>query len=124
MAGRLIMPKLSDTMEEGVLVKWHKHEGDPVASGDVVAEVETDKAVLELEAYTDGVLRKTLVDEGARVPVGTLLGVIAGESEAIDALPAEGAARGGGSGSGRPLLPPPPPPPSPRRGGGGGSRCR
>ena len=91
MAGRVIMPKLSDTMEEGVLVKWHKHEGDPVSSGDVVAEVETDKAVLELEAYTDGVLRKTLVDEGARVPVGTLLGVIAGEGEAIDTLIAEGA---------------------------------
>lgn len=90
MAGRVIMPKLSDTMEEGVLVKWHKHEGDPVSSGDVVAEVETDKAVLELEAYTDGVLRKTLVGEGARVPVGTLLGVIAGESEAIDALLTEG----------------------------------
>lgn len=86
MAGRVIMPKLSDTMEEGVLVKWHKHEGDPVSSGDVVAEVETDKAVLELEAYTDGVLRKTLVEEGARVPVGTLLGVIAGAGEPIEAL--------------------------------------
>ncbi|MEO5657853.1 MAG: dihydrolipoamide acetyltransferase family protein [Nitrospiria bacterium] len=86
MAGRIVMPKLSDTMEEGVLVKWHKHEGQTVASGDVLAEVETDKAVLELEAYTDGILRKTLVAEGARVPVGTLLGVIAGESESIDDL--------------------------------------
>jgi pyruvate dehydrogenase E2 component (dihydrolipoamide acetyltransferase) len=110
MAGRVIMPKLSDTMEEGVLVKWHKHEGDPVSSGDVVAEVETDKAVLELEAYTDGVLRKTLVDEGARVPVGTLLGVIAGESEAIDALLAEGAAVAVDVGRGeRPFAPPQPP---------------
>jgi pyruvate dehydrogenase E2 component (dihydrolipoamide acetyltransferase) len=110
MAGRVIMPKLSDTMEEGVLVKWHKHEGDPVSSGDVVAEVETDKAVLELEAYTDGVLRKTLVEEGARVPVGTLLGVIAGESEAIDALLAEGAAVAVDVGRGeRPFAPPQPP---------------
>lgn len=110
MAGRVIMPKLSDTMEEGVLVKWHKHEGDPVSSGDVVAEVETDKAVLELEAYTDGVLRKTLVDEGARVPVGTLLGVIAGESEAIDALLDEGAAVAIDVGRGeRPFAPPQPP---------------
>jgi len=110
MAGRVIMPKLSDTMEEGVLVKWHKHEGDPVSSGDVVAEVETDKAVLELEAYTDGVLRKTLVDEGARVPVGTLLGVIAGASEAIDALLAEGAAVAVDVGRGeRPFAPPQPP---------------
>jgi pyruvate dehydrogenase E2 component (dihydrolipoamide acetyltransferase) len=112
MAGRVIMPKLSDTMEEGVLVKWHKHEGDPVSSGDVVAEVETDKAVLELEAYTDGVLRKTLVDEGARVPVGTLLGVIAGESEAIDALLAEGAAVAVDVGRGeRPFAPTPGPQP-------------
>jgi pyruvate dehydrogenase E2 component (dihydrolipoamide acetyltransferase) len=104
------MPKLSDTMEEGVLVKWHKHEGDPVSSGDVVAEVETDKAVLELEAYTDGVLRKTLVDEGARVPVGTLLGVIAGKSEAIDALLAEGAAVAVDVGRGeQPFAPPQPP---------------
>ncbi len=90
MAGRIIMPRLSDTMEEGVLVKWLKREGEGVASGDVVAEVETDKAVLELEAYTDGVLRKQVVPEGARVPVGTLLGVIAGEQEPIDALMGEG----------------------------------
>ncbi|MEW6683267.1 MAG: dihydrolipoamide acetyltransferase family protein [Nitrospirota bacterium] len=90
MAGRIIMPKLSDTMEEGVLVKWLKREGEGVASGDVVAEVETDKAVLELEAYTDGVLRKQMVPEGARVPVGALLGVIAGDQESIDALLAEG----------------------------------
>lgn len=92
MAGRIIMPKLSDTMEEGVLVKWLKREGEGVASGDVVAEVETDKAVLELEAYTDGVLRKHVVPEGARVPVGALLGVIAGEQEPIDALLGEGSA--------------------------------
>jgi pyruvate dehydrogenase E2 component (dihydrolipoamide acetyltransferase) len=110
MAGRVIMPKLSDTMEEGVLVKWHKHEGDPVSSGDVVAEVETDKAVLELEAYTDGVLRKTLVEEGARVPVGTLLGVIAGESEAIDALLAEGSAVAVDVGGGDRRFAPPQPP--------------
>ena len=90
MAGRIIMPKLSDTMEEGVLVKWLKSEGQAVASGDVVAEVETDKAVLELEAYTDGVLRKQVVAEGARVPVGALLGVIAGDQESIDALLTEG----------------------------------
>src|SRR3990172_12945687 len=118
MAGRVIMPKLSDTMEEGVLVKWHKHEGDPVSSGDVVADVETDKAVLELEAYTDGVLRKTLVEEGARVPVGTLLGVIAGESEAIDALLAEGSAAdmgvgGGGAGGAPPPARGPHPAPGP-----------
>lgn len=92
MAGRIIMPKLSDTMEEGILVKWLKREGQAVASGDVVAEVETDKAVLELEAYTDGVLRKQMVPEGARVPVGALLGVIAGAQEPIDALLGEGSA--------------------------------
>lgn len=92
MAGRILMPKLSDTMEEGMLVKWLKREGEAVASGDAVAEVETDKAVLELEAYTDGVLRKHVVPEGARVPVGALLGVIAGEQEPIDVLLRDGAA--------------------------------
>ena len=60
MASPIVMPKMSDTMEEGVVVKWLKHEGDRVASGEALAEIETDKAVLELEATTAGVLRKIL----------------------------------------------------------------
>jgi pyruvate dehydrogenase E2 component (dihydrolipoamide acetyltransferase) len=72
----VIMPRLSDTMEEGVLSRWVKHEGDPVGKGDVLAEIETDKAVMELEAYDAGVLTQVLVPEGATVPIGTPIAVI------------------------------------------------
>ena len=70
------MPKLSDTMTEGTVVKWRKAIGDPVSVGDVIAEIETDKAVMDLEAFASGVLRKILVREGETVQSGTLLGVI------------------------------------------------
>ena len=80
MASRVIMPKLTDSMEEGVVVKWRKAEGEPVESGDVLAEIETDKAVMDLEAFASGTLRKILVPEGTTVPSGTLIGVI-GEPE-------------------------------------------
>src|SRR5579862_2442864 len=80
------MEALSPTMEEGRLVKWVKPEGSTVANGDVLAEVETDKAIMELVARGDGVLRKQLLAEGASAPIGTLLGVIAAPSEDITAL--------------------------------------
>jgi len=83
------MEALSPTMEEGRLVKWLKNEGDAVKSGDVLAEVETDKAIMELVARGDGVLRKRLVPEGESRPVGQLIGVIAAPDENIDALIAE-----------------------------------
>jgi len=86
MATKIFMEALSPTMEEGRLVKWNKREGDAVKSGDVLAEVETDKAVMELVARGDGVLRKQLVAEGATAPVGTLVGVIAAAGEDIAAL--------------------------------------
>jgi len=86
------MEALSPTMEEGRLVKWLKNEGDTVKSGDVLAEVETDKAVMELVARGDGVLRKRLANEGDASPVGTLLAVIASADENIDALVAEAGA--------------------------------
>jgi pyruvate dehydrogenase E2 component (dihydrolipoamide acetyltransferase) len=73
-------------MEEGRLVSWHKAEGDAVKSGDVLAEVETDKAVMELVARGDGVLRKRLLAEGATAPVGQLVAVVAAPNENIDAL--------------------------------------
>jgi len=73
-------------MEEGRLVKWNKNEGDAVKSGDVLAEVETDKAVMELVARGDGVLRKRLANEGDASPVGTLLAVIAAPDENIDSI--------------------------------------
>lgn len=86
MATKVFMEALSPTMEEGRLAKWVKNEGDAVKSGDVIAEVETDKAIMELVARGDGVLRKRLIEEGATAPVGSLIGVIATADENIDAL--------------------------------------
>ena len=91
MATKVVMEALSPTMEEGRLVKWLKAEGDTVKNGDVLAEVETDKAVMELVARGDGVLRKQLAAEGDSSAVGTLLGVIAGPDENIDQLVGGGA---------------------------------
>jgi pyruvate dehydrogenase E2 component (dihydrolipoamide acetyltransferase) len=86
MATKVYMEALSPTMEEGRLVTWHKAEGDAVKSGDVIAEVETDKAVMELVARGDGVLRARLLNEGETAPVGQLVGVIAEPNEDIAAL--------------------------------------
>jgi pyruvate dehydrogenase E2 component (dihydrolipoamide acetyltransferase) len=84
MATKVVMEALSPTMEEGRLVEWKKAEGDTVATGDVLAEVETDKAVMELVARADGVLLKQVVAEGATVPVAEAVGWI---GEAGEALP-------------------------------------
>jgi pyruvate dehydrogenase E2 component (dihydrolipoamide acetyltransferase) len=92
MATKVFMEALSPTMEEGRLVKWLKNEGDAVKSGEALAEVETDKAIMELVARGDGVLRKRLINEGDTAPVGTLAGVIATADENIDALVAGAAA--------------------------------
>jgi pyruvate dehydrogenase E2 component (dihydrolipoamide acetyltransferase) len=81
------MPRLSDTMEEGVLAAWHKQVGDRVVRGDVVADIETDKAVMELESYEDGVVERILVEEGATVPIGTPIAVL-GDGSAAAAPPA------------------------------------
>ena len=86
MATKVLMEALSPTMEEGRLVKWLKPEGDAVKSGDVLAEIETDKAVMELVARGDGVLRKRLANEGDSSAVGTLLAVIAAPDEDISAM--------------------------------------
>jgi pyruvate dehydrogenase E2 component (dihydrolipoamide acetyltransferase) len=86
MATKVFMEALSPTMEEGRLVKWNKNEGDAVKSGDSLAEVETDKAIMELVARGDGVLRKRLVNEGESRPVGALVGVIAAADENIDSV--------------------------------------
>ncbi len=80
------MEALSPTMEEGKLLSWHKQEGDRVTDGDVLAEVETDKAVMELQARGAGVLRKILADEGATVEVGRIVAVIAEPEEDVAAL--------------------------------------
>ena len=76
MAAKVMMPKGSDTMTEGKVLKWLKKEGDPVSTGDTVVEIETDKVDMEVEAMGGGVLRKILVQPGKVVPVGALLAVI------------------------------------------------
>ncbi len=114
MATKVYMEALSPTMEEGRLVSWHKAEGDPVKSGDVIAEVETDKAVMELVARGDGVLRARLLAEGETAPVGTLVGVIAEPAEDIAALIASSRAPVPAVPAGAPATAPPaaPSPPS------------
>ncbi len=89
MATRIVMSKLSPTMEEGRVLQWLKQEGEPVESGEIVVEVETDKANMEVEAMGSGVLRKVLVAENETVPTGTVLGVIAGADEDISAILSE-----------------------------------
>jgi len=84
MATRIVMEALSPTMEEGRLVEWKKREGDPVAVGDVLAEVETDKAVMELVARASGVLLKQLVAAGTTVPVSQPVGWIGSAGETVD----------------------------------------
>ena len=86
MATKVVMEALSPTMEEGRLVAWKKKEGDPVKSGETLAEVETDKAVMDLVARADGVLRKIVLQEGATVPVSALVAIIGGADEDISAL--------------------------------------
>lgn len=75
------MPKLSDTMTEGTLVKWNKQVGDTIEIGDVIAEVETDKATMEMEAFDEGVLHEILVQEGDKAAVGATLGVLLEDGE-------------------------------------------
>ncbi|NBC19048.1 MAG: pyruvate dehydrogenase complex dihydrolipoamide acetyltransferase [Bacteroidetes bacterium] len=81
MAIAVEMPKMSDTMEEGVLVAWLAEEGDEVSAGDVIAQVETDKATMDLEVYDDGVLLKKVIDEGDAVPIGGLIAVLGDADE-------------------------------------------
>lgn len=95
MAIKIEMPKLSDTMEEGVIAKWNVKEGDKISAGDIIAEVETDKATMDVEAFDDGVLLKIIPAEGDAVPLGGLIAVIGEEGEDISDI-LDGA---GGSGS-------------------------
>src|SRR2546430_440 len=84
MATKVVMEALSPTMEEGRLVEWKKGEGEPVAVGDVLAEVETDKAVMELVARAGGTLLKQVVPAGTTVPVSELVALIGEPGEAVD----------------------------------------
>ena len=104
----ILMPALSPTMEKGNLAKWLKKEGDKVKAGDILAEIETDKATMEYEAIDEGVLAKIVVPEGtADVPVNQLIAVLAGEGEDV-----KSAAAGAGKGAAPAQTAKPAPPPS------------
>ncbi|MGA7519833.1 MAG: biotin/lipoyl-containing protein, partial [Pseudolabrys sp.] len=86
MPTNILMPALSPTMEKGNLAKWLKKEGDKIKSGDVIAEIETDKATMEYEAVDDGTLAKIVVPEGTQdVAVNSLIAVLANEGEDVKA---------------------------------------
>src|SRR5258708_37911783 len=89
MPTNILMPALSPTMEEGKLAKWLKKEGDTVKAGDVIAEIETDKATMEVEAVDEGTVARILVPEGTEnVKVNTPIALLAGEGEAAGAVEA------------------------------------
>ncbi len=92
MAEVILMPRLSDTMTEGVIAAWHKKVGDPVKKGDLLAEVETDKATMELESYKDGVLLHIGTDKGGKLQVNDLLAIIGNAGEDISGLMNAGSA--------------------------------
>ena len=81
----ITMPRLSDTMEQGTIVKWHVAQGDTVESGDVIADVETDKATMEMQAYDDGTITNINVSEGQPVAIGTVVAMMVEEGEDVDA---------------------------------------
>jgi pyruvate dehydrogenase E2 component (dihydrolipoamide acetyltransferase) len=86
MATTIAMPKLSDTMTEGVILKWRYKEGDKVKQGETLVEIESDKADMELESYDSGILRKILVPEGGKAAIGAPIAIIAGANEDISGL--------------------------------------
>src|ERR1700750_525488 len=97
MAEVVKMPKMSDTMTDGVLAKWHKKVGDKVKSGDVLAEIETDKATMDFESYQDGTLLYIGIEEGKSAPVDAVIAVLGKEGEDYKA-----ALDGAGTGSAKP----------------------
>src|SRR4249919_1153166 len=92
MANQVVMPKLSPTMEEGQLARWLKKEGDKVSMGEPLAEIDTDKATMEMQALTNGVLRKILVPEGESAPLGALIAIVGEANEDISSLLSEATA--------------------------------
>lgn len=85
MSVNIEMPKLSDTMTEGTLIKWHKKVGDSVEIGDILAEIETDKATMEMEAFDDGTITEILIQEGEKAPIGGILAILDGDSNELPA---------------------------------------
>ena len=98
---KVVMPKLSEAMESGKIIKWLKKEGDRIQGGDILAEIETDKADVEMEAFGAGVLRKILVPAGEPAPIGALIGVIADPGDDISGLLASAPTGAAEAGSGR-----------------------
>src|SRR5919202_3386053 len=100
----VIMPKMGDAMEEGTLLRWLKSEGEEVSEGDPIAEIETDKVTMELEAEDAGTLAQLIASEGQDVPVGEAIAFIAGEGEDVPERSEGGgeaeAEEGGGEGGG------------------------
>ncbi|MEM9752222.1 MAG: dihydrolipoamide acetyltransferase family protein [Planctomycetota bacterium] len=94
----ITMPRLSDTMEEGTLVRWLVKPGDTVSASDHIADVETDKATMELNVFDEGTVAKLAIDEGGTVPVGSLIAVLAEDGESVDDA-AKAAGSGGGASS-------------------------
>src|ERR1700755_880474 len=86
MAEVILMPRLSDTMTEGVIAAWHKKIGDPVKKGELLAEIETDKATMELESYKDGTLLHIGTDKGGKLQVNDLLAIIGRPGEDISGI--------------------------------------
>ena len=93
MASKVIMPKLSPTMEEGQIARWLKKEGDKVSMGEPLAEIDTDKATMEMQALANGVLRKIIINEGESAPLGELIAVIGEAEEDIAGLLSEASAK-------------------------------
>src|SRR3954468_10603694 len=89
MAEEILMPRLSDTMTEGVIAAWHKNVGDIVKKGDLLAEIETDKATMELESYQEGVLLHRGAADGQKLQVNDLLAIIGRQGEDVSALVAQ-----------------------------------
>src|ERR671928_1348981 len=89
MATQVVMPKLSPTMEEGQLSRWLKKEGDKVSMGEPLAEIDTDKATMEMQALGTGVLRKILIQEGESAPLGQLIAIIGEPDEDISSIMAQ-----------------------------------
>jgi pyruvate dehydrogenase E2 component (dihydrolipoamide acetyltransferase) len=100
----LTMPRLSDTMEAGTVIKWNVKEGDKVRSGDVIADIETDKATMEMQCFDDGTIAKILIEPGKQVKVGTTIAVIAGKNEDVKSV----AANAGSAASAAPAAKPAP----------------
>jgi pyruvate dehydrogenase E2 component (dihydrolipoamide acetyltransferase) len=103
MATKVVLSKLSPTMDEGLIVKWSKNEGDTIKVGDVLAEVETDKANMEMEALAAGVLRRIFVKAGQKAPVAGLIAVIGTKDEDISAFEAQAEKERGGSAAAAPV---------------------